>query len=104
MQDPGALVAATGVGFAGISLLTDSRLFFFFFGQTEAGVSGSPLGRTGSHPADTCPGRTAAAGLGFDSCEAGAGTLPALRFPGQRLEAPAAALPSPSAQLLLFKS
>jgi hypothetical protein len=61
----------------------DSRLF------RAAGGGGfwKSLGRTGSDPVDTCPGRTAAR-LEFDSWGGGLRTFPALRFPRQRLEAP----------------
>lgn len=74
-----------------------------FFRAAGGGGFRKSLGRTGSDPVDTCPGSTAA-GLGFDSWGGGAPgdvSCPAFSW-AERLEAPAALLPSPSAQLLLF--
>lgn len=87
------------LGSWGLSLLTESQLFR----AARGGGFRKCLGRTGSDPVDTCPGRTAA-GLGFDSWGGRLRMFPALHFPGLRLEAPAAFLPSPSAELLLFKA
>lgn len=56
------LVAEAGVGFVGLSLLTESQPFR----AARGGGFRKSLGRTGSDPVDTCPGRNAT-GLGFDS-------------------------------------
>lgn len=55
------------LGSRGFLLLTDSQ----FFRAAGGGGFRKSLGRTGSDPVDTCPGRTAA-GLGFDSWGGGA--------------------------------
>lgn len=92
-----------------------SRGFLFslthsFFRADRSGGFRKSLGRTGSHPADTCPGRTAA-GLGFDSCEGGLGRFLPCIFLGRGWRRPPLLSPPPrhsssslklSAALFLF--